>query len=105
MHLGDCALGVVDLFVRDVCYTPVDVDCAVSLEISGQVGDLTGLVHGHREVFYDAIFAEYLADVFLFDVPSQCFNDDLSRLTTVKLTRLDQKRFQSCRWKKLPLHF
>lgn len=43
-----------------------------------EVGErLTGGIHGHSDVFDDAVFAEYLADVVFFDVAGQCFYHDL----------------------------
>jgi len=62
MHLCDCALSVVDLLVQDVCGSAVDVE---------------GWVHGHSQVFDDAVFAKDFADVVFFDVSGQCLDDDL----------------------------
>jgi len=62
VHLCDCALGVVDLFVQDVCGSAVDVE---------------GGVHGHSQVFDDAVLAKDFADVVFFDVPGQCLDNDL----------------------------
>jgi hypothetical protein len=62
VHLCDCALGVVDFFVQDVCNAAVDVECRV---------------HGHAQVLDHAILAEDLADVVFFDVACQCLDDDL----------------------------
>jgi hypothetical protein len=62
VHLCDCALGVVDLFVHDVCRAAVDVE---------------GGVHGHAQVLNDSIFAKDFAYVVFFDVSSQCLYDNL----------------------------
>jgi hypothetical protein len=62
VHLCDCALGVVDLFVHDVCRAAVDVERRV---------------HGHAQVLDDSIFAKDFADVVFFDVSGQCLYDNL----------------------------
>lgn len=54
MHLCDCALSLVHLFEENVCDATVDAERRV---------------HGHSDIFDDAIFAEYFADVIFFDVP------------------------------------
>jgi hypothetical protein len=53
VHFSDCALGIVDFFVHNVCGSAVDVEDGV---------------HGHAQVFDGAVFAEDFADVVFFDV-------------------------------------
>lgn len=62
MHLGDCALCIVDVFVEDVCDTSVDVE---------------GWVHGHPQILDGAIFAKYLTDMVFFNIASQCLDNNL----------------------------
>lgn len=62
MHLCDCTLGFVDLLVEYVC------DAAINVE-SG--------IHGHPDIFDDAILSKYLTYVVLFDVSGQGFYHNL----------------------------
>lgn len=64
MHLGDCALCVVDFFIQNICGAAVDVEDGV---------------HGHAQILYDAVFAKDFADVVFFDVAGQGFDHDLER--------------------------
>jgi hypothetical protein len=67
MHLRNCALGVVNLFVQDVCSAAIDVE---------------GWIHRHSEVFDSAVLSKDFADVVFFDVSSQGLDDDLALISS-----------------------
>ena len=62
MHLGNGALGVVEVVVEDVGGAAVDVE---------------GGIHGHAQVLDGAVLCEDLAHVALVDVPRQGLDDNL----------------------------